>query len=72
MSKIWPFDRIENKHTLYPIKDCMKKFCKSLREHAKNIILKRKNVTANNRRTKITSRCKNMLYLWKKNLKKAL
>ena len=41
MSKIWPFDRIENKHTLYPIKDCMKKFCKSLGEHAKNIILKR-------------------------------
>ena len=36
----------------------MKKFCESLREHAKNIINfeKQKNVTVNKRRTKITSR----------------
>ena len=38
MSAIWAFDHIENKHTLYCGKDCMKKFCESLREHAKNII----------------------------------
>ena len=38
MSTIWVFDHIENKHTLYRGKDCMKKFCESLREHAKNII----------------------------------
>ena len=38
MSTIWAFDDIENKHTLYRGKDCMKKLCKSLREHAKNII----------------------------------
>ena len=38
MSAIWAFDHIENKHTLYRGKDCMKKFCESLREHAKNII----------------------------------
>ena len=38
MSTIWAFDRIENKHNLYRGKDCMKKFCTSLREHAKNII----------------------------------
>ena len=37
MSTIWAFDHIENKHTLYRRKDCMKKFCESLREHAKNI-----------------------------------
>ena len=38
MSAIWAFDHIENKHTLYCGKDCMKKFCESLREHTKNII----------------------------------
>ena len=38
MSTIWAFDEIENKHTLYRGKNCMKKFCASLREHAKNII----------------------------------
>ena len=32
------FDNIENKHALYYGEDCMKKFCTSLREHAKNII----------------------------------
>ena len=69
----WAFDNIENKHTLYGGKDCMKKFCKSLREHVKNIIkiLKRKNVTVNKRKTKISSRSKSMLHLWKKNFTKA-
>ena len=38
MSTIWAFDHIENKHTLHCGKECMKKFCTSLREHAKNII----------------------------------
>ena len=38
LSTNWTFDHIENKHTLYRGKDCMKKFCESLREHAKNII----------------------------------
>ena len=38
MSTIWAFDHIENKHTLYRGKDCIKKFWESLREHAKNII----------------------------------
>ena len=35
MSPIWGFDHIEDKHTLYRGKDCMKKFCESLGEHAK-------------------------------------
>ena len=39
MSTIWGFDHIENKHTLYCGKDCMKKLCDSLKEHTKNIIL---------------------------------
>ena len=29
---------MENKHTLYRGKDCLKTFCISLRERAKNII----------------------------------
>ena len=38
MSTICRFDHIEIKHSFYRGKDCMKKFCTSLREHAKNII----------------------------------
>ena len=38
MSTIRGFDHKEEKHTLYRGKDCMKRFCSSLREHAKNII----------------------------------
>ena len=38
MSTIWGFDHIKDKHTLYHGKDYMKKFCESLREHAKCII----------------------------------
>ena len=38
MSTAWLFDHIENKHTLYRGKDCLKKFFDSLTEHAKNII----------------------------------
>ena len=45
MSTIWAFDNIENKHTLYRGKDCMKKFCSSLREHAINVINFEKNKT---------------------------
>ena len=60
MSTIWEFDHIEDKLTLYREKDCMKKFCTSLREHAKNIIdfEKEKNIAVNKRRIKTTSRCK--------------
>ena len=40
----------------------MKKFCESLRGHAKNIIdFEKKNVTVNKRRTKIVSRGKSTL-----------
>ena len=45
--------------------DCMKKFWESLQENTTNLIHfeKKKNVTINKRRIKITSRCKNMLNL---------
>ena len=63
--KIWTFNYIENKHALCCEKDCMKNLCSSLKENAKNITVKKI-------RNKITSRCKIMLCLRKKNLKKAL
>ena len=49
----------------------VKKFCDFLRKHIKYIIgfEKKKNAAINKKRTKLISRCKSMLYLWKKNLK---
>ena len=38
MSMIWAFHNIENKDDVYRGKDCMKKFCESLKEHAIKII----------------------------------
>ena len=38
MSTISSFRSIENKHDVYRSKDCMKKFCESLREHVMKII----------------------------------
>ena len=37
MPTIWAFDKIKSNHTLYGGEDCIKIFCESLREHAKNI-----------------------------------
>ena len=37
MSTILLFKSMENKHDLYRLKGCMKKFCESLREHAMKI-----------------------------------
>ena len=38
MSTISSVKSIENKHDVYRDKDCMKKFCESLRQHAMKII----------------------------------
>ena len=38
MSTISSFKNIQNRHDVYRGKDCIKKFCKSLREHAPEII----------------------------------
>ena len=53
-STILAFNHIEDKHTLYRREDCMKRFCKSLTEHAKNIIdsEQKKNVTVNKKELK--------------------
>ena len=40
MSTIWGFDHMNNKHSLYHGKDCMTKFCESLKEYATRIIVK--------------------------------
>ena len=57
MSTIWAFDNIETSILFILGEDCIKKFCESLREHAKNIIDLFLNVTINKRRNKIISRC---------------
>ena len=36
MSMKWTFYDIENKHDVCRDKDCMKKFCESLRKHTMN------------------------------------
>ena len=71
MSTIWPFDHIKNKHTLYCGKDCMKKFCCSIREHATDLLIfeKRERLLLT-KRIRITPRCNKLLHLQKKNLKK--
>ena len=67
MSTIWGFDHIENKHTLYLGKDYMKKFCTSLREHAKNIIdfEKKKMLQLKKEELKLHQDAK-LCYIWRK------
>ena len=38
MSIVSPFKRTENKHDVYRGKNCMKKFCESLRDHGMETI----------------------------------
>ena len=38
MPKISSLKSVENKHHVYRCKDCMKKFCESLKEHTLEII----------------------------------
>ena len=57
MATICTFNNIEHKYTLYRGEDCIKKFCESLREPAKNINDSEKKGTFTKRKTKITSRC---------------
>ena len=51
MSIASSFKIIENRHDIYRSKDCMKKFCQSLREYTMKIIIlkKRKNEVINKR-----------------------
>ena len=62
MSRISTFKRIENEHDGYRGRDCMKRFCEFLREHAMKILIK-KNEVIDQRAEGIIWKCKNMLYL---------
>ena len=65
MSTISSFRSIENKHDVYRSKDCMKKFCKFLREHTIKIInfKNKKNEVINKSAAVMLCKYKNLLYL---------
>ena len=65
MSTILSFKTIENKYDVYRGKECMKKFCESLREHSMEIInpKKKKNEVINKRAEGMIQKCKNLSYL---------
>ena len=64
MPTIYSFISIENKLDVYRDKDCMKKFCQFLSEHAMKIIdFKKKKKVINKRTVGITWKCKNLLKL---------
>ena len=44
MPRISTFKRIENEHDGYRGRDCMKRFCEFLREHAMKILIKKNEV----------------------------
>ena len=68
MSTIFSFKSIENKHHVYRGKDCMKKFCEFLRQHAMKMkkMKSERNEIIIKRASGIISKCKNLLYLSKK------
>ena len=65
MSTILSFNSIEYNHDVYRGKECMKKFCESLREQAMKIInfKKEKSEVIKKRATGIIWKSKNLLYL---------
>ena len=68
MSRILPFRSIEHKNDVCRGKDCMKRFCESLKQHSmKIIIFKKKKKVIIKRAAGIKWKSKNMLYLSKEN-----
>ena len=68
MSKISSFRSIENKHDVFRGKDCMKRFCEFLREHAMKIIDFRKKRSRNHmkiQKSVIFVKKKLKINLWK-------
>ena len=63
MSVLSSFKSIENKHDVYRVKDCMKKFCEFLREHAMKIINFKKKKSSQQKSRRKYMKCKNLLYL---------
>ena len=70
MSTISSFKSIENKHGVYRGKDCMKKFCEFLREHAmKTISFKKKKMKLLTTSSKTNMKMQKSVVIVKKNLK---
>ena len=71
MTTISSFRSIENKHDVYRGKDCMKKFCESLREYAMKIInfKKKKNEVINKKNSRNHMEMQKSVTFVKKNLK---
>ena len=59
---------MENKHNVYRRKDCIKKFCELLREHAMTTTAFKKKIIKK-RAAGIIWKCENLLHLSWKNLK---
>ena len=66
------FDKSKNKLSHYRGKDCMKKFCKDLREHATKIInYEKKNMTPLTAKEKIHYNEQEICYIYKKEFDKS-
>ena len=70
MSTISSFKSIENKHGVYKIKDCMKKFCAFLREHVMKIFdFKKKKMKLLTKELQESRKNANICYICIKSLK---
>ena len=70
MSTISSFKSIENKHGVYKIKDCMKKFCAFLREHVMKIFdFKKKKMNLLTKELQESRKNANICYICIKSLK---
>ena len=66
------FDKSKSKLNYYRCVDCMRKFCKDLREHATKIITKKRYDTINKKKKKKIIIIKNFVTYVKKNLIKVI
>ena len=69
MPTISSFKSIENKHDVFRVKDCVKKFCKSLRKHAVKIIDFKKIEIINKQNRRHHIKMQKFIVFAKKNLK---
>ena len=70
ISTIFSFRSIESKHDVYRGKDCMKKFCESLREHIMKIIsFNKKNMKSDKKSSRNHMKMQKSVIFVKKELK---
>ena len=75
MSTISSFRSVENKHDVYKGKDCMKKFCESLRKHAVKIInfeKKKKKWSYQQKSSRSKNENAKICYIYEKKLNKVI